>query len=780
MAKEGERIILLLKILVGLLAVLSLALLVAVIVLSTKGSTAVPDLGFCSEESKLASSPPRSSGLYDDLSKEEIIAVRDYILRQSPLNVTPHKNAVINSNYIYLIELQQPQKDKAIDYLENKNARPERTARVIIFCGGESVPVVKEYLVSPADKPTRHERSVGPGQKDPIPFYTRVQDSIEVAIVEQILLNVTKHARSILHESYDGYIYSGCTQRCLTWSYSAPGALEKGERKTWVWFLRDLQGMYLHPVGFEVYINTGGSDVSLWGVEKVFYHNQSFDSVEELVLSYESGAIYKVFLPAPSHTGETPLYSSFLRRGDSQSPKPLRRPEIFEPDGKRYTVSGRHVEYMKWSFDFRSRSSSGLQLFDIRFDGQRIVYELSLQEAAAFYSSWSPMQMFTEYLDTFWGMGYSKFELVAGVDCPIAATFFDVIHHVDRNDPARYRNAICLFEHDLGIPLRRHFANNFDGGYYFYGGMGGNALVLRSVSTPFNYDYIYDYLFYANGVLEVRVATTGYVQSTYWTSNEAPYGNEIYPQVAGSVHDHLFSYKVDLDIVGTKNSFETIDIEVENITNPWFPSFRRVQKVLRRRLKKTEQEAIYRYKFDNPKYLNFFSDGNVNNAGVNRGYRIHIRDMAKQMYPEGWELVKGAGWSLNQMTVTKRHESEERSTSIYNQNSMTDPVVDFQQFVADNEAIVNEDLVAWVTVGVMHIPHSEDVPVTATAANSASFFLRPYNYFDQDPSMASHDAVLILPRKDGASQIDTFGTPSGPACAPRNKSIDFKGVYGDF
>ena len=244
--------------------------------------------------------------------------------------------------------------------------------------------------------------------------------------------------------------------------------------------------------------------------------------------------------------------------------------------------------------------------------------------------------------------------------------------------------------------------------------------------------------------MEVRVSTSGYVQATYWTSNEAPYGNQIHPGVAGTIHDHLINYKVDLDIVGRKNSYETIDIQVENITNPWFPKAKRVQKVINRNLRRTEKAAIYKQNFEHPKYLNFFSEGNVNRMGVNRGYRIHIRDMMNQMYPKDWGLVRGAGWTKNQMTVTRRKEKEDRSSSIYNQYSMLNPVVDFQRFTADNESIVNEDLVAWVTVGMMHVPHSEDIPNTATAANSASFYLRPYNYFEEDLSMASNDALIIL------------------------------------
>ena len=782
--KDPNRTIFVLKIICALLALLSLALFIAVCVLATKKESSTENgsfsgvQDFCPETTKLASSPARSEGLYDDLSKEEIIAVRDYILGQSALNVTPHEDAAINDNYIYLIELQQPLKDKALDFLDDENAsRPGRAARVVIYNGGKVNPDVREYLVSPAAKPSQYKETTGPGQRYPIPFDSRPLDSKEEEVMERIIVNVTTKVRDLLRDSYDGYTYSDCADRCLTWSNTAPGEL--GERKQWVWLMRDLPGFYLHPVSFEFYLDTRGSDVSLWKVEEVFYFNTSFASVEDLMRAYNNGSLHKVFLPAPSYSSKSPLFSSFARRGKPQPPKPLRPPQLVEPDGKRYTVSGRHVEYMKWSFDFRSRSSSGLQLFDIRFDGQRIVYELSLQEAAAFYSGWSPMQMSTNYLDSAWGMGSSKFELVGGVDCPNTATFFDTVHFVDATDPAKYRNAICLFELNLGLPLRRHFDSNFDGGFNFYGGMSGSALVLRSISTAYNYDYIYDYLFYSNGVVEVRVSTTGYVQATYWTSNEAPYGNQIHSSgVAGTIHDHLLNYKVDLDIGGRKNSYETIDIKVENITNPWFPTARRVQKVLNRSLKETEQEAVYKQNFDHPKYLNFFSEGNVNSMGVNRGYRIHIRDAMKQMYPKDWELVRGADWSRSQMTVTKRKEEEERSSSMYSQFSMYNPVVDFEQFTADNERIVNEDLVAWVTVGVMHVPHSEDIPNTATAANSASFYLRPYNYFDEDPSMASHDALLIVATENGAD-IERFGTPQGPACAIKNKPVEFKGVYGD-
>lgn len=537
--------------------------------------------------------------------------------------------------------------------------------------------------------------------------------------------------------------------------------------------MRDLIGYYIHPVGFEIMVDTGGNDVSLWKVEKIFYNNATYDTVEELLTAFDAGS--KTSFPAPKDKGS---FSTYQRRGNPQPAKPLRNPQLFEPDGKRYTVSGHHVEYMGWSFDFRSRTTSGIQLFDIKFNGERIVYELSAQEAEAFYSGWAPKPMFTNFLDVAWGMGSMTFELLRGVDCPDTATFFDVVHLIGRNDPAKFKNAVCVFEQDMGIPLRRHYDTNFKDGYHFYGGMPGSALILRTASTTYNYDYVLDYIFYPNAVLEVRTTTSGYAQTTFYTVDEDPYAYQIHPQMAGTLHDHIFNYKVDLDVMGTENSHQVVQVGLTNITNPWFPNDYQVQKVLHRQLRKTEDEAVYKYNFNTPSLLNFFNSEKKNSYGVHRGYRIQIRDMMKQVLPESWPMVKGAAWSLNQMHVTKRKENEEKSSCMYNQQDMADPVLDFLKYV-DGENIEQEDLVAWVTLGLMHIMHSEDVPNTATPGNSASFLLRPFSYFDEDPSMASYDGVVIKP-SDKGPQIENFGTPTGPACTPKNKSIEFFGLYGDY
>lgn len=212
-----------------------------------------------------------------------------------------------------MIELQQPSKDEAIKFLDNNGPKQERVARAVVFFGGKLSPEVREYLVSPAAKPSRYEKTTGPGHKYPIAYEARPEDSKELDATESFILKMSEQLRDLFYESFDGYTYDNCTDRCLTWDYSSLG--EFGLRKKWFFFKRDLPGNYLHPVGLSLYVDTRGSDVSRWKVEKVVYLNSSFDSVEELMVAYRNGSVYKVFIPAPSYSPEKLLFRRICAAG---------------------------------------------------------------------------------------------------------------------------------------------------------------------------------------------------------------------------------------------------------------------------------------------------------------------------------------------------------------------------------------------------------------------------------------------------------------------------------
>ncbi|KAH0626997.1 hypothetical protein JD844_002345 [Phrynosoma platyrhinos] len=87
------------------------------------------------------------------------------------------------------------------------------------------------------------------------------------------------------------------------------------------------------------------------------------------------------------------------------------------------------------------------------------------------------------------------------------------------------------------------------------------------------------------------------------------------------------------------------------------------------------------------------------------------------------------------------------------------------------------DLVAWITTGFLHIPHAEDVPNTVTLGNAVGFLLRPYNYFDEDPSIHSPDGVFFTSEQDFTScDVNRLAClPKTAACVPKLQPFTYAG-----
>ena len=768
------------KIAVTVLVLLCIGLLIALIVVAvdfsqykekypsdTEGNTCAQ--GILNEDEL-----PKTQGIFNDLTSEEIIAARDFMLQQSSLKLKRIENASVKDNYIYMIQLHPPEKEAVLGYLEKDKAKPARKALVVIFEGEGSPPFVQEYIVTLPNNSgdITYEKRSG----NPIPFNTRPYDQVQRKALDKIVLEATTKTFRLLNESYDGFCYHNCTNKLLKFHPQGPFGKTRDERTTWLQFTRDLEGESLHPVDFQLYIDFPGSDVSKWKVSKVYYNGQTFNTVDDLLFQYnKQNAILKSFIPTP----KTPLFSSYDPSGIPQSQNARRSPRMFEPDGKRFSVSGRHIKYMGWSFDFRMDSVSGPQLFDIRFKDKRIVYELSLQEAISFYSGFSPYFMAADFVYGGWAMGAKTFELVGGVDCPETSEFFDVVHFVDTEQPQAIKNALCVFEMDSGIPLRRHFETNGTR-YRFYEGLASRVLVLRTIITVRNYDNIFDFVFYQSGAIEVKSTPTGYVQSENDRQElDDLFGHEIHTKLLGNLNDHIFHYKVDLDVDGRLNSFEKIEIATQDTANDWLPPERKILKILRPQEVRLETDSaeVKKIDFDKPTFYNIYSD-KKNKFESKRGYLIQPLSAVKQLLPEGNLITNMAPWSVYPLVVTTYKENELRSSSLYNQNSPTQPVVNFESFFQDiNDNIVDKDLVAWVSIGCIEIPSSEDVPNVASAANTARFFLRPFNYFDAGPSTDSSNAVFIKQDEDKNNVVQSSVLSDEEVCVPKKYDINLKGSY---
>ncbi|XP_062474168.1 amiloride-sensitive amine oxidase [copper-containing] [Pezoporus occidentalis] len=720
--------------------------------------------------------PPDKASIFADLSAAELRAVRTFLMSRPELGLSPSRGGPLAKNTLFLVELLPPKKRLALHYLDHGGRRPRRQARAVVFFGGQAEPNVTEFAVGPLPRPSSYRLLRFKGSRT-VPFTARPMTQLEYELLHGVLAQAMEPLHRLLLDA-TGFWFHNCSQRCLTFSDIAPRGLVSGERRSWLVLQRFVEGFFLHPVGLEVLVDHRDPDPRRWAVQRLWYNGHYFSSPQELAERYERGTLAMARLPEPP---SQQLFSSYEPRGrfTTGTPTAVHGAKVCEPQGRRYRVRGNQLEYSGWSLAFRLRSSAGLQLFNLRFNGERVAYEVSVQEAIAFYGGHTPAAMQTKYMDAGWGMGAVTYELARGIDCPEAATYLDVHHFYDADGPVRFPRAICIFELPTGVPLRRHFDSDFQGGFHFYAGLEGQALVLRTTSTVYNYDYIWDFLLYPNGVMEAKVHATGFIHATFYTPQGRRYGSRVHSHVLGNLHTHLVHYKVDLDIAGTGNSFETMDVRFENISNPWSPGARVVQPWLHRQPRHTERQAAFPFGTALPRYLLFYNPRRRNRWGHARSYRIQHSSHAGPVLPRGWQEEEGVSWGRYHLAVTRHHENEPTSSSIYAQNDPWDPLVSFEGFIRNNESIDDQDLVAWVTVGFLHVPHAEDIPNTATPGNAVGFFLRPFNFFNEDPSVASHSPVIVRPLDPPTfSRVEIQRwTPASPGACVGPEPFTYNGTY---
>lgn len=237
-------------------------------------------------------------------------------------------------------------------------------------------------------------------------------------------------------------------------------------------------------------------------------------------------------------------------------------------------------------------------MWNIKFKNIKVAHEISLQDALAQYSGNDPVQAATCYLDRHWGIGGSVYELASGFDCPSEGMQLDselfALSGVSR------KRTICIFEMDTALPLSRHYDRGTNPQFSFYGSTRGTALVVRSASSVYNYDYLFDYIFYLDGTIEIRVAASGYLQAGYWPGDrsESPYGTQIAKYsstnagVMGSLHGHVMNYKIDFDVVNSNNTFQDVETTLETVKYNFF-DFDIVQKRVDRKLIKNEDQGTF-------------------------------------------------------------------------------------------------------------------------------------------------------------------------------------------
>ena len=92
----------------------------------------------------MTSGDPDSPSPFHDLTMAEYARLYDFLRKQPKLNLAPPDRAEVNSSSIFIVDLLTPPKLDVLSFLDNKGQQPPRQARVMLFRGDKTPPLVEE------------------------------------------------------------------------------------------------------------------------------------------------------------------------------------------------------------------------------------------------------------------------------------------------------------------------------------------------------------------------------------------------------------------------------------------------------------------------------------------------------------------------------------------------------------------------------------------------------------------------------------------------------------
>jgi primary-amine oxidase len=594
-----------------------------------------------------------------------------------------------NDNALVLLEVLQPNKTDVLRYLNGTAGPPPRWARVLIVQGATDEAFAVDYMVGP----------LPPGP------------ATAIVPLDFCYNSGRNYVRSYLPNFVDLVFWGGSigegvadiTQALLDGEVNLldpdsleiiPRASHRQNARTvyWMQFYRQARqsdGPTLLPQGLYFKVEAPPTrDFQDWKVVQWYYNGVCYDTASDLRAAIKSPSFQK---SPPNRDGDWTDVEDF-EEGPPGREKPP--PMTVQPQGGRYSIDKdqKFVSWMGFAFYITTSPVTGVTLYDITFGGERIIYELGLQEAMVHYAGDDPQQGGLEFLDTFFGMGRSMFELVPSYDCPAYATYLSTSYN-DGDVSLTNHNSICVFEYTADHALQRHTAGKRVS-------ISRNTyLVVRSVSTMGNYDYTIEYVFYLDGTIEVKVRASGYIFAAFWTpnstQNEDEYGYRVHDAAATSIHDHVLNFKADIDVAGTANTLVRIGIEPVSKEYAWDDEYSTPRNTMHLVEHVVEEETGLNWP-SNSRDMFVVQNGEITNAwGEKRGYRITpgtgMGTPAHLTILNSTTLGKSAEWAYQDLWAVRQKDAEPKSANPLNWLDPLDPIIDFSKFV-DGERIVQEDL----------------------------------------------------------------------------------------
>nr|UNJ44781.1 copper-containing amine oxidase 3 [Heliotropium indicum] len=409
-----------------------------------------------------------------------------------------------------------------------------------------------------------------------------------------------------------------------------------------------------------------------------------------------------------------------------------------QPNEQRIDIDGNIVRWANWEFhlSFDMRAGAMLSLasyYDPEKEERRqVFYQAHVSELFVPYMDMTEEWYYRTFFDSGeFGAGLCTSSLVPLRDCPENAVYRDGYFVWEDGSLGTTPNAICIFERNAGDVLWRHTETALEGGMPTEA-VPETSLVVRTVLTLSNYDYIVDWEFKLPGTIKVTTGLTGMleVRGTEYTHadqiHEEVYGTMLAENTLGAFHDHFLNFYVDLDIDGEANSFVKNKLTTKRVKGN--SSKRKSYWTVVSETVKTESDARIRLGTGESELL-IVNTNKKTKVGNPVGYRlVPGSNVGPLLSDDDYPQIRGA-FSKYNVWVTPYNKTERFAGGKYVDQSHGENTL--AVWTLRNREIENKDIVLWYTLGFHHVPHQEDFPIMPTL--TGGFELRPASFFEHNP-----------------------------------------------
>jgi primary-amine oxidase len=411
--------------------------------------------------------------------------------------------------------------------------------------------------------------------------------------------------------------------------------------------------------------------------------------------------------------------------------------------------TGNLVKWNGWNFRFSFNQREGLVLHQISFqDGDKlrsICYRASISEMLVPYSSPAPQWLWREFFDSGeYGLGSNSTEVRVGKELPSNAITLDaILPGEDGAFTTGFENRIFFFERDAG-PLLMH--KQWTDGRTIHA--RDKQLVVGSVTTLGNYDYMFQWVFRLDGSFNFEADLHGLILNktvslekcevctaqsagpgSYEPEGEERFGTVVAENTLGVHHQHWINLRMDFDIDGPVNAIKecsTKALPEDPVTNPNGRAFMGVHKIIG-----TEKEATSDIDMASNRTWVIYNPAVKSSLGHPAGYEIVPGPNTATMMPKS-RSAENVGFTSNHFWATQFKKEELYAAGTY-VNQSDREYRDVLPSYAGDESVYKQDVVTWYNVGYSHVTKPEDFPIMPAGRVSVHF--APKAFFVKSPSL---------------------------------------------